>query len=126
MVYRVNNKDYADLLKKYFKNYIYFDDPFEETYIYKEDELMGLISISRIYDRIEINYLLTIPKYRCLGVASKLMDFVLSLSSSISLEVSVVNISAINLYKKYGFRVVKRIKNYYDSFDGYLMVKGSD
>jgi ribosomal protein S18 acetylase RimI-like enzyme len=42
---------------------------------------------------------------------------------SISLEVSVLNEAAIQLYLKHGFKVVSLRKAYYDGVDAYLMVK---
>jgi len=41
----------------------------------------------------------------------------------INLEVSSNNITAINLYKKYGFQKVGLRKNYYGNYDGILFTK---
>lgn len=42
---------------------------------------------------------------------------------NITLEVAVNNKSALNLYKKLGFKIVTIRKNYYENSDGYLMIK---
>lgn len=45
-------------------------------------------------------------------------------STLITLEVNEKNISAINLYKKYGFQIIGTRKKYYDNnFDAYIMTK---
>ncbi len=43
--------------------------------------------------------------------------------SNITLEVKTSNLSAIGLYKKYGFVVISTRKNYYGSDDAYLMIR---
>ena len=47
------------------------------------------------------------------GIASKLMEYLIKNNLSITLEVKKTNISAINLYKKYGFYEVGNRKDYY-------------
>ena len=42
---------------------------------------------------------------------------------NITLEVRISNLSAINLYKKYGFVVASLRHNYYGDEDAYLMVR---
>ena len=87
-----------------------------------DDVIVGYLYYSDIYDRIEINQIIVFDEYKRHGYGSMLMEKVLSFGKSVSLEVNVNNISAINLYKKYGFKVVSVRKGYYDGVDGYLMV----
>ena len=60
--------------------------------------------------------------HRNCGKASKLLEKMISLvDKSITLEVKIDNLPAINLYKKYDF-VEKAIrKGYYNGIDGILM-----
>ena len=87
-----------------------------------DDLIVGYLYYSDIFDRIEINQITVFDKYKRHGYGSMMMDMVLSFGKSISLEVNVNNIGAINLYKKYGFIIVSVRKGYYDGVDGYLMV----
>lgn len=84
--------------------------------------VVGYLYYSDIYDRIEINQITVFDYYKRRGYGSMLMGKVLSFGKNVSLEVNVNNISAIDLYKKYGFRIVSVRKGYYDGVDGYLMV----
>ena len=117
----------------YFKNninefsvdYLLNDNPFLKNYVYLIDNNpVGLISYSLIYDRIELEYIWVCPSFRCKGIASKLMDRMLSEDVlNITLEVRSSNSSAINLYKKYGFNVASIREKYYGSEDAYLMIR---
>lgn len=68
------------------------------------------------------------PSFRRRGVASALLAELLRRfkdkgAKIAKLEVKVSNLPAINLYKKFGFKTVGLIKNYYpDGEDAYLMV----
>jgi len=68
-----------------------------------------------------------LPQYRRKGVGSYMMQetisrFIKRNVSEIYLEVRVSNEPAINLYKKFNFKIVSRIKGYYsDNEDAYVM-----
>lgn len=105
--------------------------PFSKYVLLIEDEPIGFLNYSLVYDRIEINYIFINKNNRGLGHASKLLHFldeeVLKNNiTSISLEVSVNNKAAISLYEKHGFQVVAVRKNYYPDSDGLLMTKGGE
>ena len=122
-----NLKNIEPLLKKYFPAYK-LGDVYEHIAVYSEEEIMAIISYSVIYDRIEINYIVTFPDFRNHGLAEKLLDYVtlkaINLNcNNISLEVDVNNIPAISLYLKNGFKKVTIRKNYYKENDAYLMIK---
>ena len=70
----------------------------------------------------EINQIEVLVSHRNCGKASKLLEKMISLvDKSITLEVKIDNLPAINLYKKYNF-VEKAIrKGYYNGIDGILM-----
>ena len=127
MVTEVTNlKDIEPILHKYFKGYILSNDPFEKVLIYTKEKIIAVISYSIIYERGEINYIITLPNYRKKGIASKLLEYALNdmkNCENISLEVSKDNKEAINLYSKYGFKIKTDRKKYYDGKDAYLMVR---
>ena len=120
-------KSVEHILKTYFEGYK-LGDVYEKIAVYEDDEIKGIISYSIIYERAEINYIVTLPKYRRQGISQKLLSYALSDilkngCNSVSLEVDTQNIPAINLYLKNGF-VKKAIrKNYYKNQDAFLMVK---
>ncbi|MFX4231540.1 GNAT family N-acetyltransferase [Aliarcobacter butzleri] len=129
-----NLKDLYDLEKKVFQN-----DPFALTknafryhilknnlYIFEKDEkIVGYIlwlerkNYFRLYSlAIDINF-------QGLGIASKLLEYSFEKlrNKNFSLEVKTKNIKAIKLYEKYGFKIKKVLKDYYEDSDGYLMIK---
>lgn len=105
-------------------DYKFSSNDFECVYgYYLGDELVGVIDYSVIYDRIELNYIFVLEKYRKRGIASYMMEHICNMNLSISLEVCENNFNAIDLYKKHGFKAVARRKNYYGALDGILMVR---
>lgn len=104
-------------------------NPFSRKIIYIEnDQELGFLEYSLIYDRIEIDNIMVNEEYRNLGIGTKLMAYLVGQAISlrvinITLEVRVSNQTAINLYKKFGFREVALRKYYYGDEDGILMEK---
>lgn len=121
------NKSNIDLLNNSFidKEEILSElnnNPFGNVLVYIENNnIIGYLYYSNIYDRIEINQIFTLQVYRNKGVASKLLEKLLMEEKDITLEVKEDNIPAIKLYKKYGFKKVAIRKNYYHDKDGILM-----
>ena len=127
----INNyiDNYYEYLKEKIKEfnveYLKKENPFLKNYVYLENnEPIGLISYSLIYDRIELEYIWVSFEHRKKGIASKLMDKMIEEKvNNITLEVRTTNEGAINLYKKYNFKVVSTRKNYYGNEDAYLMIR---
>lgn len=97
------------------------------TYVEK-DKIIGFLLYSLIYDRIEIEQFEVTTKKRRKGIGDKLLKYLIEKYQStniknITLEVKEDNISAINLYKKYGFKKVSTREKYYDGINGLLMEK---
>lgn len=93
-----------------------------------DDEIMGYLEYSLIYDRIEIDNIMVMEEYRGCGIGTKLMAYLVSLAIdlrvvNITLEVRVSNVVANKLYRKFGFREVALRKYYYGDEDGILMEK---
>ena len=122
------NKDNLNILDNSFidKNIVLNDldsNPFGHYLLLNEDnEIMGYIYYSDIYDRAEINQIEINFIHRNCGKGSKLVEKMISVvDKNITLEVKIDNIPAIKLYKKYGFEQVAIRKGYYNGVDGILM-----
>ena len=105
------------------------NNPFSKCLGYFENnEIIGFLDFSVIYEKIEINDIYVSEEYRNLGIASKLLEYMINSIEeidNITLEVRVDNEIAINLYKKFGFEIIGVRKNYYKDIDGYLMGRGN-
>lgn len=127
MIKRVNRDFVYDFAIKYFPNFSLDDDVFNRNFVYLDDDnIIGFVSYSVIYERAEIEFICVSESYRGRGISDKLMDFLYSDvlgCDNISLEVRSDNLRAINFYLKHGFKKVAIRKNYYDNCDGILMVK---
>lgn len=127
MVKDVDNNLGLELLNKYFLDEI-GKNPFNIyaksiAYI-DQNDIKGLIVYEDIIDRIEIDYVIVVEKYRKQGIASKMLSYLINkYKCDITLEVNSANSIAINLYKKYGFQPVTVRKNYYGSSDAILMIR---
>ena len=99
------------------------NNPFGHYMVLKENnEVIGFIYYSDIYDRAEINQIEINFIHRNCGKGSKLLEKMISLvDKNITLEVKKDNIPAIKLYKKYGFEEVAIRAGYYNGIDGILM-----
>lgn len=125
---KISNSDLEKVdywLKKEF-NSSYSKNDFSTTIVYYEEEILGFLTYSFMYDRAEIDYIYVLKNKRRNGIASKLLDYMIKQIGdiSISLEVKVDNDEAINFYKKNGFEIVAKREKYYQGIDGYLMVRG--
>jgi len=123
-----NLVEISPILKKYFHGYQISNDPFEKVAVYSDKNIIGIISYSIIYERGEINYIVTLPGKRKKGIGGELLEYAIndmtnSGCTSISLEVESANQDAINLYLKHGFIKQGIRPNYYEGKDAYLMIK---
>lgn len=102
-----------DLKKDFFKSLIYVDKT-----------IKGVIIYSLIYDRIEIEYIITSEDSRRNGIGTKLLKEIEKHNvKNISLEVRTSNDIALNFYKNNGYLKKAIRKNYYKNEDAYLMIK---
>lgn len=112
-------------IKEFNVEYLKKENPFLKNYVYLENnQPIGLISYSLIYDRIELEYIWVSFEHRKKGIASKLMDKMIEERvNNITLEVRTTNEGAIKLYEKHNFKIVSTRKNYYGNEDAYLMIR---
>ena len=129
MIEKVNDINLVlPFIKKYFQNYTVENSPYEKFFCYKEgDNIIGFISYSVIYERAELNYIVTDEQYRRKGIGQKLLDYAIedlknNMVENFSLEVNVNNKVAIKFYLKNGFEIKTVRSNYYKDSDAYLMV----
>ncbi|MCI9084715.1 MAG: GNAT family N-acetyltransferase [Bacilli bacterium] len=128
MIEQVDNlKEIEPLLQTYFNSYK-TNDPYEKVIIYSKEKIIGILSYSIIYERGEINYIVTIPGYRNQGIGRALLKRALddikdSGCITVSLEVEETNESAIQLYKSEDFEIKAIREKYYGNHDAYLMIK---
>ena len=130
MIEKVNDINLVlPFIKKYFPNYIVENSPYEKFFCYKEgDNIIGFISYSVIYERAELNYIVTDEQYRRKGIGQKLLDYAIedlknNMVENFSLEVNVNNKVAIKFYLKNKFEIKATRHNYYADGDAYLMVR---
>lgn len=104
---------------------------FSRVYVYDDENILGFLIFSVIYERAEIEYIYVLEEFRNKQIASKLLEKMFKKLNennvkTVSLEVMVENISAINLYTKNFFNKVAIRKKYYKNKDAYLMVREVD
>lgn len=93
----------------------------------KNDEIVGFAGIIILPDDVEITNIVTKKTERKKGIGNLLLDKIIEISKStgkeyISLEVNENNLSAINLYIKFGFEKVGLRKNYYNGIDNAIIM----
>lgn len=90
-----------------------------------EGLIKGFLMYTDLGETVDICDIYVLEEYRRSKIASCLIDYMFDeLSPSIkllTLEVRKDNLSAINLYKKFGFEVISIRKKYYKDTDAYLM-----
>lgn len=88
----------------------------------ENNQIIGYLYYSDIYDRAEINQIEVAISNRNCGKASSLLEKMIKLvDKSITLEVKKTNAPAIHLYHKYNFEDQAIRKGYYQGIDGILM-----
>ena len=104
------------------------NNPFGKYLILKENnEIIGYIYYSDIYERAEINqFEIIISKRNCGKGDILLKELINKLQKDITLEVRENNIPAIKLYEKNGFERKAIRKEYYNGIDGILMERKND
>jgi ribosomal-protein-alanine N-acetyltransferase len=84
----------------------------------RSGQAIGFCSFWRVLDELHINNLAVLPEHRRLGVASRLLAFVLQEGARMgarraTLEVRVSNAPARLLYERFGFTVAGIRRDYY-------------
>ena len=130
----INSKylDDLEVFDTFNKERVLFDiknNTFTNYYIYMDNnKALAFINYQVMYERSELIDINVLDSYQNMGIASKLIEFMLEDLKSknvenITLEVRKNNLNAIHLYEKYGFKEVGIRKGYYQGIDGILMKK---
>ncbi len=92
---------------------------------YENNLLVGFVHFSKMYETVDIVNIVVDESMRNKGIATKLLEEMLSSFddvTNIMLEVNENNISAINFYKKNNFYIINKRNNYYGR-DAALIMK---
>lgn len=130
-VYRIENQAFFEpwskksLLKELESN------SFLSHYVYEyQGRVVGFYIASHVLDEVEIFTIAVDSAYQKMGIGKAMLDHLIDISKirndkEIWLEVSTKNIAAINLYRKFDFKIIGIRKNYYQKLgeDAYNMVK---
>ena len=118
-LYECYSKVEDDNEKKWEKKDFYtFISNQNNIFILSHPKPVGYLKARVIRDEIEIITILIDKKFRKIGIGKSLLNKLLNIAlkkkiQNIFLEVSVKNLIAINLYKKFNFIKVGKRKNYY-------------
>lgn len=132
MIIFLDKDNYRDIESSFLKETELLEilkaNPFAKFLFFQKDhKIVGYIYYSKIYERIEINNIEVLPKYRLNHIASTMLEYLIKNNSqNITLEVRESNIPALRLYEKFGFKKVAIRENYYQKENAFLMERGSD
>ncbi len=106
----------VESLKNNISNYI--------TYIY-EDKIVGFLKYTNNFESIDIDYIYVIPKFRGMGFAKQLLNYVIvkNINKKFYIEVRKSNFVAINIYEYFGFKKINERKKYYGDEDAIVYMK---
>ena len=125
MIYEFNNLNELDdsfISKEYISKELE-NNPFGKVLLLKENnEIIGYLYYSDIYERAEINQFEINSIHRNCGKGDLLLKYLINtLKKDITLEVKEDNTPAIHIYEKNGFLKKAIRKGYYNGIDGILM-----
>lgn len=120
MIKETTNIDYLNTLSDYKISL----NAFNHILIYEKDnKVVAFLDYSKMYEKMEINYIFVIEEYRKNHIAYDLIKYMIDNNQfeNITLEVNINNLNAIKLYETHGFKILSIRKKYYNGTDGYLM-----
>ena len=89
---------------------------------YDNNKLVGFIIYEKLYEVIDLLYIVTDTLYRKHGIATTLMNELIKIDfERIMLEVRCDISNAIKLYNKFNFKIINIREKYYDNIDAYVM-----
>ncbi len=93
--------------------------------VYEENhKIVGFLIYQVLTGEVNIDDLFVLKEFRQKHIATNLLDMLITntkVSVPIYLEVREDNQNAIDLYKKFGFNIMRTRKNYYSDCDAYIM-----
>lgn len=115
-----------DIFKRYKENYNPIINEYTKIYTYTVDKkIVAFLIFTVMYEKCEIVDIFVDKEYRNKKIAQNLINEITKDYNieNITLEVSQINIPAINLYEKLDFKKCAIRKNYYKDSNGILMLK---
>ncbi|OHD95378.1 MAG: hypothetical protein A2019_04320 [Sulfurimonas sp. GWF2_37_8] len=93
---------------------------------HKQTQIMGYILLFTYKKSLRIYSIAVDKDFRGQKVGMKLMEYTKELAiimqkERLTLEVKTSNLNAIRFYERFGFKMMKRLKEYYSTEDGYKM-----
>ena len=90
----------------------------------QDNQVVGFVSYTVVLDEVEIMNIVTREDSRNQGIASSLLSYIIRKIdyNKINLEVNENNKTALNLYRKFGFKNVGQRKNYYNGKEDALLM----
>ena len=117
-------------IKKYFPNYTVENSPYEKMFCHKNgNNIIGFISYSVIYERAELNYIVTDEQYRRKGIGTKLINYYRdNISEDVEIFVKVFekNMNGIIFFSKLQFKNSKIQLNEKFNETEYVMIWKKD
>lgn len=90
----------------------------------QDNKVVGFVSYTVVLDEVEIMNIVTREDSRNQGIASSLLSYIIRKIdyNKINLEVNENNKTALNLYRKFGFKNVGQRKNYYNGKEDAILM----
>ena len=97
----------------------------EEILVHEDANVDGFVVYSKLYEVLDVMYIVVDEKARRRGIASSLMKYLIDelKPEKIMLEVRISNEEAITFYEKLGFKKLRTIKNYYGGIEDALAME---
>lgn len=93
----------------------------------EEDVINAFLLVYSNIDYFEIEVIIVEKEHQNKGIATNILNYFFDhytkKGDELLLEVSVNNNKALNLYEKFGFKIINTRKKYYNDLDAYVMKK---
>ena len=130
-IYEIESKTFTSNWKKEsFVNQLKRESSLLRVIKNENNEIIGYYWVWNIVNEVQVITVTVTEKFRGKGYGKVLVEDIIRISSennmlNIYLEVRISNLTAINLYKKFGFTEYRQIENYYNKpvENGICMVK---
>lgn len=116
------NQNYAQLYK--LNNII--NDNNQIIYVYVvNNNVVGFLHLTISFDEADIVDIITNKNYCNQGIGTNLINYAIKNNNLIklNLEVRESNLNAIKFYQHLNFKIIRKIKKYYNNEDAFFMVK---
>lgn len=102
------------------------NEPYHRFFVAEKDgHIVAFLSITELYETVDILDLFVLPEYRRGHIGSRLINYMIGDVGNqvklFTLEVAVDNQAAIDFYQKFGFEIETKRLFYYGDKDAYLM-----